>query len=64
MTEKTTSELLDRVELLVRELRPLRCCIACAYFREADEFCEVAQCRPPARVIAFGCPAYADAPPF
>lgn len=44
--------------LAVREGR--RCCITCAYFDSKAETCTAAKpaARPPAEVIAFGCPAY------
>lgn len=38
------------------------CCINCEHFNEMSEFCKltVPASRPPARVIAFGCPAFKD----
>lgn len=35
-------------------------CITCTKFQEAEEMCLHYQARPPARVIAYGCPAYND----
>jgi hypothetical protein len=39
-------------------------CINCAHFHEQTEICELAQARPPARVIAHGCPSYTPGIPF
>lgn len=35
-------------------------CINCLKFREKTEICSLANQRPPARVIAFGCPKWED----
>lgn len=37
-----------------------RSCISCDHFNEPEEICKKFGQRPPARVIAFGCPAYDD----
>ena len=34
------------------------CCPNCFHFVEASETCLLATARPPARVIAFGCPSF------
>jgi len=40
-------------------------CLSCAHFTESTEGCAVAGgSRPPARVIATGCGAYEEKPPF
>lgn len=39
-------------------------CVHCRHFREADELCLMADQRPPAKVIAFGCPAFDPDIPF
>lgn len=39
-------------------------CVNCTHFDEPTEVCKLAQQRPPARVIAHGCPMYAAQPPF
>ena len=39
-------------------------CLNCQHFDEPSEVCALAQQRPPARVIAHGCPMYAPAVPF
>jgi len=41
-----------------------RCCLTCDHFKEANEMCALYMKRPPARVIAFGCPAYVNEIPF
>lgn len=36
-------------------------CLNCIHFREsAGEICGLYKARPPARIIAFGCPSYDD----
>jgi hypothetical protein len=37
-------------------------CIRCVHFTEATEICALAQRRPPAKVIALGCPKFDDCP--
>ena len=36
-----------------------RTCVHCAYFN-GDETCQLAGQRPPAQVIAFGCPSFVE----
>lgn len=47
---------------VIRKLDPnqlVRSCISCDHFVEAKEACKISDMqRPPARVIAFGCPKY------
>jgi hypothetical protein len=38
----------------------MRSCLTCQHFDETRELCKPAQLRPPARVIANGCPKYDD----
>ncbi|WLJ71057.1 hypothetical protein [Sphingomonas phage Kimi] len=38
----------------------MRSCIACDHFLEQTEQCTKYGARPPARVIAFGCPSFED----
>lgn len=46
----------DAVDEIVKAELPLqRSCLDCAHFDEPSERCKVADARPPARVIAFGC---------
>jgi hypothetical protein len=42
----------------------LRTCLTCANFDEPSEVCRLAGQRPPARVVAYGCPAHAPEVPF
>lgn len=51
----------NKVSELIDELN--RNCIKCGYFVEATETCNMFKARPPARVIAYGCPEY-DFIPF
>lgn len=39
-------------------------CLSCHHFSETDEVCRLAGQRPPARIIATGCPSYQEEPPF
>lgn len=39
-------------------------CLTCDHFNEPGEICRLYQARPPARIIAFGCPSYVDEIPF
>lgn len=44
-----------------------RCCVTCTHFNQRDELCMHARppARPPARVLAYACPAYeSDDIPF
>ena len=39
-------------------------CLNCVHFNEASELCGLVNQRPPARVIALGCPQHSDEIPF
>lgn len=39
-------------------------CLACEHFNEPTELCALARQRPPARVIAHGCPEFKPHIPF
>jgi hypothetical protein len=41
-----------------------RCCLNCLQFNEKTETCALAKARPPARVIAYGCPKWEEDIPF
>lgn len=62
----THSQLLDQaVRDVVRALEENRAtCLRCINFDEITERCTLANQRPPARVIAFGCPKFAPDIPF
>jgi hypothetical protein len=51
---------------MLQKARVHRTCVTCTHFDEARETCGKAEppARPPARVIASGCPAYDEVPPF
>lgn len=36
----------------------VRTCLSCSSFNEPSEYCQRYKARPPARVIAYGCPSY------
>lgn len=60
---------LDDCEKLVaslehRIIEARKSCITCDRFDETDESCELADQRPPARVIAFGCGQWTPVIPF
>lgn len=42
----------------------IACCLTCEHFDEPAETCTLYQQRPPARVIAYGCPSWQDEMPF
>lgn len=44
--------------------RTTRTCLNCTHFYETTEICELAGSRPPAKVIAFGCPKFEEPIPF
>jgi len=47
-------------QLQRKDIFPFQSCITCAHFTEATEQCAIYNCRPPARVITFGCDKYID----
>lgn len=50
---------------LVQRAKLHKTCLSCAHFNEGTEGCALAGGqRPPARVIATGCHAYDETPPF
>lgn len=42
------------------DLYPFQSCISCSNFIEQTEICKLANQRPPARIITFGCNKYND----
>lgn len=47
-------------ELVKRGVMP--CCLTCTEFEEGTEKCRLANARPPANVIVYGCPQWDDIP--
>lgn len=64
LSEKERSYLEAAVADLIETARLYRSCLTCQHFEEATEICRIAAARPPARVIAMGCPKYFEQPPF
>lgn len=58
------SQLVEQISELVDRARIYQTCLTCTNFDEATEICSLAKVRPPARVIAQGCSAYNEVPPF
>lgn len=64
------SEMAEALRALAKEVgvqvdAKVRSCLTCTHFDEASETCTMAGgSRPPARVIAFGCPAHNCPIPF
>lgn len=42
------------------DIFPFRSCLSCIYFKEKSELCSKYNMRPPAKIIAYGCPDYDD----
>lgn len=61
-TERTWLE--ASISDLIEQARLYRSCLTCQHFDEPTEVCSLAGARPPARVIAIGCPKYFEVPPF
>ena len=47
-------------QFLRNDIFPFQSCMSCKNFTEATELCKLANARPPAKVIAFGCSSYED----
>ena len=50
----------DGLSRLAEQNHIYRSCINCFNFKETSEICILANQRPPARVIVFGCPKWED----
>lgn len=59
----------------LHQARLIHCCLTCEHWRDAPdpaegtttpgpEMCRLYQLRPPAKVIAYGCPSWTDGLPF
>ncbi len=51
---------LDRVLKEDQYQHPYQNCLLCDHFNEEKEVCKLYQKKPPARVIAYGCPSFED----
>lgn len=49
-----------RLAKKIHERRVIPSCLTCEHFVEANELCIKYKQRPPARVIAYGCPSWDD----
>jgi hypothetical protein len=54
------STLMQHIREAVNEHGAMRSCLNCLHFAEETELCGKFASRPPARVIAYSCPAYED----
>lgn len=59
-----TEEDVDRLTQKLHAQGLIHSCLTCEHFDEASETCHVYKQRPPARVIAYGCPSWIDDIPF
>ena len=64
LSDKERPHLEAAVSDLIERARLYRSCLTCQHFTEGSEVCGLAGGRPPARVIAMGCPQYLEEPPF
>ena len=62
-SDKFRQLITDVLNEVLEESDCLRSCLSCTKFDEDKEYCVVTvpPSRPPARIIAFGCPSYVDA---
>lgn len=63
--ELSDIELNTSLTLLIRRILtdrsfPFKSCLSCKNFIEETEICKLANQRPPAKVICYGCPKYSD----
>ena len=64
LSEREQTYLEAAIADLIETARLYRSCLTCQHFDEPTEVCGLASGRPPARVIAMGCPKYLQEPPF
>lgn len=43
-----------------KDIYPFQSCLSCIHFKEQTEICNLANQRPPAKIIVFGCNSYVD----
>lgn len=60
LAEEVVSNIIRAVRSTLAGELPCSSCLSCVHFNEPTEICGVYNQRPPARVIANGCPAYID----
>lgn len=48
------------INAMQSQRHPFKNCLNCRHFNEKTELCYIYKQRPPARVIAFGCPTHKD----
>lgn len=53
-------QLTDLMYETLVEMHALESCLGCTQFDEQHELCTKFQVRPPARIIAFGCPEWTE----
>lgn len=54
------ADLTNAIANLIEQHNIYKTCLNCINFREDQELCKLANQRPPARVIAYGCKAWED----
>lgn len=59
-----TNEDVERLTHKLHGAGLIHSCLTCDNFDEKAELCELYKQRPPARVIAFGCPSWQNEIPF
>ena len=58
--EKGSREYMMLLTKKLHEHRVITSCMTCVHFADLAERCNLADERPPARVIAYGCPSWDD----
>lgn len=52
--------IVQALEILAKQNHIYKCCLNCEHFNQHQELCKLANARPPARVIVFGCELWED----
>lgn len=60
LANELRNRLRDTMNEVLANSLPTSSCLSCVQFDEPNEICKLYKRRPPARVIAHGCPAYID----
>jgi hypothetical protein len=58
--QSLTMGVVERLTARLHATRMLHSCMTCIHFKEGTEICALYEERPPARVIAYGCPSWED----